>query len=67
MTIRGLDTAIENAIERAKRTKQTICVVQIAENEYVLWREINTATLPIQYNWYRIVKTIRIDDNASKR
>lgn len=60
MTITGLDTATSNAIERAIRTKQSICVVQIAEDEYVLWREVNIASLPLQYRWYRIIKTIRI-------
>lgn len=63
MTIKGLDTAIANAIERAKRTKETICIIQIADNEYVLWRERSIDGLPLVYKEYRIVKTIRIKDN----
>jgi hypothetical protein len=60
MSIRGKDTAIQMAIERASRTNQPICVVQIGKDDYVLWRQDTTVSLPLVYPHYKIVKTIRI-------
>jgi len=60
MSIRGKNAAIQMAVERAKRTKQAICVVQIGKDDYVLWREDTTEGLQLVYSHYKIVKTIRI-------
>jgi hypothetical protein len=60
MSINGLDMAITFAIERAKRSKQAICIVQIDKDAYVLWREVNIEALKLVYKHYKIVKVIRI-------
>ncbi len=63
MSIQGLDIAIEMAIDRANRSKDIICVVQIGKDEYVLWRHNNIKSVPLTYKYYKIVKTIRINRN----
>lgn len=63
MAIKGLDIAVKHAIERARRTKLTICIVQIGENDYVLWRDINKEALALEYRWYKIVKVIGYKDD----
>lgn len=60
MTIIGLDNAIEIAKDRAIRSRDNICIVQVGVDEYVLWREVNINTLPLVYTYYKIVKKIRI-------
>lgn len=67
MTIKGLDAAITSAIERARRTKQAICIVDIGNNEYVLWREVTLDSLPLLYKDYAVVKTIRIKLDDTRR
>lgn len=60
MSIKGKEIALRIAIERARRTHDTICIVQIGDNEYVLWREINLSALQFQYQYYRVIKKVRI-------
>ena len=58
MTIQGLQAAINIAIERAHRTKESICVVQIGDNEYILWRYKTKENIALMYEHYKIVKVI---------
>jgi hypothetical protein len=60
--IKGLQTAKDMAIERAGRTKDTICIVQIGDDEYVLWRESNLISLPFVYTYYKVIQRIKIND-----
>jgi len=60
MSIKGTDIAVKFAIERARRSKEAISIVQIGDNEYVLWRESNLEALPLVYKYFKVVKTIRI-------
>lgn len=60
MSIKGLDYAIEMAIDRARRTHEAICVVQIGADEFILWRDSTKDNIALMYEHYRIVKTIRI-------
>lgn len=63
MTIKGLDYAIEIAIDRCRRTKDMILIVQVGENEYILWRAKTRALIPEAYPHYRIVKAIQLREN----
>lgn len=60
MSIKGLENAVDAAIERANRTKLAICIVQIDSDEFILWREITQHAIPLLYQHYKIVKIIRI-------
>jgi len=61
LSIKGRLNAYRAAVDRANRMKQSICIVQIGQDEYVLWREITISALPYQH--YRIIATIRTRDD----
>lgn len=63
MTIKGLDNAIDIAIDRCRRTKDMILIVQIGKDEYILWRAKTRALIPQVYEHYRIVKAIQLREN----
>lgn len=58
MTIKGLQAAIDAAVERVLRTNMSICVVQIGKDEYVLWRESTIDSLILVYKHYKVIKTV---------
>lgn len=63
MSIKGLNYAIKAAKERAIRTKQAICVVQIGKDEFVLWRWITKDMIAQVYKHYKIIKVIGYKDD----
>lgn len=58
MTITGLHNAIIVAKDRAQRSKESICIVQVDKDEYILWRYKTRANIPHLYKHFRIVKVI---------
>lgn len=58
--IQGKENAVDMAIERARRTREAISVVQVDTDSFVLWREVNLHTLPLVYTHYKVIRTIRI-------
>lgn len=67
MSIKGLDSAIDIAVDRAKRTKEAICVVQIGTDEYILWRHNTRANIALMYEHYKIVRTIGFKQDDIRR
>lgn len=63
MSIKGLNTAIKFGIERARRTKEPICIVQIGTDEYVLWRESTKDSIGLVYRYYKVIKVIGFKDD----
>ena len=62
MTIQGITNAIELAKERVRRSNESICIVKIGNNEYVLWRENTIDSLIFVYKHYKVLLVIRKQD-----
>lgn len=65
--IKGLDYAIDIAVDRARRTKEAICVVQIGADDYILWRYSTRDNIGLMYEHYKIVRTIGIKEDDIRR
>lgn len=61
MTIKGIEAAINAAKERVIRSKESICIVQIGNDEYVLWRESTIDALVLVYKQYKVITTVRMN------
>lgn len=66
MTIKGYDKAQHIAIDRARRTKETICIVQVERDEYVLWREESITNVSLIYEYYRIIAKVDKNGNVTR-
>lgn len=62
MSITGLDVAKEIAIDRVRRSHETICIVQIDKNEYILWRYKTIDKLSEAFKHYKIVVKVGTND-----